>query len=161
MRKLDIAIAAEKRRAAIRGDIVQPSPEINDDASDRPQGLYREFLYDVNPISREDWEKSSGLVKAILIVRSPVMFLLQLFIPVVNPTAVKKGWSKLLNCFQLCVTPTITLFLLNGKILPFIYVACDFVLQELYNLCTSYIMKDYSGQLCNSLQNSTCADEKI
>lgn len=110
----DIAIATELERAKIRGDSIQLSPEISDYVSDRPKGLFKEFLYDINPISEEDWKKSSKLFKTILIVRSPVMLLLQLFIPVVDPTVEKKGWSKLLNCFQLCVTPTIALFLLNG-----------------------------------------------
>jgi len=108
----DIAIATELERAKIRGS-VQLSPEISD-VTERPKGLFREFLYDINPISKEDWKKSNILFKIILIIRSPAMLLLQLFIPVVNPTVEKKGWSKLLNCFQLCVTPTIALFLLNG-----------------------------------------------
>jgi len=108
----DIAIATELERAKIRGS-VQLSPEISD-VTERPKGLFREFLYDINPISEEDWKKSNILFKIILIIRSPAMLLLQLFIPVVNPTVEKKGWSKLLNCFQLCVTPTIALFLLNG-----------------------------------------------
>ncbi|EZA57273.1 Sodium/potassium/calcium exchanger, partial [Ooceraea biroi] len=111
--KLDVAIATEIERSTIRGDPVQLSPEISDYVSDRPKGLFREFFYDVNPISREDWEKSSRLLKIVLVIRSPFMILLQLFIPVVSPTAEKRGWSKLLNCFQLCVTPTIVLFLLN------------------------------------------------
>ncbi|KYM77284.1 Sodium/potassium/calcium exchanger 6 [Atta colombica] len=111
--KLDIAIAAELERARIRSGSVQLRPEISDYVSDRPKGLFKEFLYDVNPISKEDWKKSGILFKIILIIRSPVMLLLQLFIPVVNPTVEKEGWSKLLNCFQLCVTPTIALFLLN------------------------------------------------
>lgn len=112
--KSDIAVATEIERSKIRGDLVQLSPEISDYVSDRPIGLFREFLYDINPISREDWKNSSRLFKIILVVRSPVMLLLQLFIPVVDPTAEKRGWSKLLNCFQLCVTPTIALYLLNG-----------------------------------------------
>ncbi|XP_011874595.1 PREDICTED: sodium/potassium/calcium exchanger 6, mitochondrial-like [Vollenhovia emeryi] len=111
--KLDIAIAAELQRAKIRGASVQLSPEISEYVSDRPKELFREFLYDINPISEEDWKKSSKLFKLVLIARSPAMLLLQLFIPVVNPTVEKQGWSKLLNCFQLCVTPTIALFLLN------------------------------------------------
>ncbi|TGZ51946.1 Sodium/potassium/calcium exchanger 6 [Temnothorax longispinosus] len=111
--KLDIAIATELQRAKLRGESVQLSPEISEYVSDRPKGLFREFLYDVNPISKEDWKKSNKLFKIVLIVRSPAMLLLQLFIPVVNPTVEKQGWSKLLNCFQLCVTPTIALFLLN------------------------------------------------
>ncbi|KAL6437559.1 hypothetical protein ACFW04_004181 [Cataglyphis niger] len=111
--KLDIAVATEIERSKIRGDLVKWSPEISDYVSARPIGLFREFFYDINPISREDWKNSSGLFKIILIIRSPVMFLLQLFIPVVDPTAEKRGWSKLLNCFQLCVTPTVALYLLN------------------------------------------------
>jgi hypothetical protein len=110
----DIAIATELERAKTRGESVQLDPEISDYVSDRPKGLFREFLYDVNPISEEDWKKSSIFFKIILIVRAPAMLLLQLFIPVVNPTVEKRGWSKLLNCFQLCVTPTAALFLLNG-----------------------------------------------
>lgn len=111
---LDIAIATELERAKIRSGSVQLSPEISDYVSDRPKDLFREFLYDVNPIGKEDWEKSGIMFKIVLIIRSPFMLLLQLFIPVVNPTVEKQGWSKLLNCFQLCVTPTIALFLLNG-----------------------------------------------
>lgn len=109
-----MAIATEVNRARIRGDPIQLSPEISDYAIDRPKSLFKEFLYDINPISKEDWEKSNKLLKIVLVVRSPVMLLLQLLIPVVNPTAEKNGWSKLLNCLQLCVTPTIALFLLNG-----------------------------------------------
>ncbi|XP_036147470.1 mitochondrial sodium/calcium exchanger protein-like [Monomorium pharaonis] len=110
--KLDIAVAMELERARMRGEPVQ---EITDYVSDRPKGLFKEFFYDINPISKEDWKRSSKFVKTILIIRSPVMLLLQLFIPVVNPTVEKRGWSKLLNCFQLCATPTIALFLLNER----------------------------------------------
>lgn len=110
----DLAIATELERAKMRGESVRLVSEISDYVSDRPKGLFREFLYDVNPISEEDWKKSNKFFKIILIVRSPAMLLLQLLVPVVNPTVEKRGWSKLLNCFQLCVTPTAALFLLNG-----------------------------------------------
>ncbi|XP_020290587.1 sodium/potassium/calcium exchanger 6, mitochondrial-like isoform X2 [Pseudomyrmex gracilis] len=108
--KLDIAVATEVERSKILGDPIQLSPEISDHVFERPKGLFREFLYDVNPISAEEWKKSGILLRTVLVVRSPAMFLLQLSIPVVDPTATKNGWSKLLNCFQLCVTPTIALF---------------------------------------------------
>ncbi|XP_066601622.1 mitochondrial sodium/calcium exchanger protein-like [Prorops nasuta] len=107
--KIDVAIAAELQGSHVRRE----DAETTKGPTDRPKGLVKEFLYDVNPISRDDWNEADHLVKFILIIRSPFMFLLQLFIPVVNITAPKKGWSKLLNCSQLCLTPILALFLLN------------------------------------------------
>ncbi|OAD59743.1 Sodium/potassium/calcium exchanger 6 [Eufriesea mexicana] len=87
--------------------------EAVEENGDRPKGLFKEFLYDINPVGKEDWIDANRIFKFILIIRAPAMIFLQLFIPLVNTTAVKRGWSKLLNCFQLCVTPTVALFLLN------------------------------------------------
>ncbi|XP_076655559.1 mitochondrial sodium/calcium exchanger protein [Halictus rubicundus] len=112
--KLDVAIATEQRREMLRKS---PKSEdrlsLTEEDTGRPKGLFKEFLYDITPIVEEDWTSANPIVKFVLIIRAPLMFLLQLFIPVVNTTAAKKGWSKLLNCFQLCVTPTLALFLLN------------------------------------------------
>ena len=107
----DVAIAIEQMRdrTTLTSEVDAAEQEVN-----RPKGLLKEFLYDISPIGEEDWRTASHLIKFVLIIRSPVMLLLQLFVPVVNVTAVKRGWSKLLNCFQLCVTPTMMLFLLNG-----------------------------------------------
>ncbi|XP_076752488.1 mitochondrial sodium/calcium exchanger protein [Xylocopa sonorina] len=114
--KLDVAIAVElqreqTRKGSLAGAVREEDEEIED--SDRPKGLFKEFLYDINPIGEEDWTNANSIFKFLLTVRSPVMLLLQLFIPLVNTTAAKRGWSKLLNCFQLCVTPTLMLFILN------------------------------------------------
>ncbi|XP_043498864.1 mitochondrial sodium/calcium exchanger protein-like [Polistes fuscatus] len=108
----NVAMAVELDRARIRSDGIKMENKVKK-IFKRPRGLFEEFLYDINPISREDWMEANRFFKIILIVRSPATFLLQLFIPVVNVTAEKRGWSKLLNCFQLCVTPTVALFLLN------------------------------------------------
>nr|XP_031834396.1 mitochondrial sodium/calcium exchanger protein-like isoform X1 [Nomia melanderi] len=113
--KLDVAIAAELKREGFlhKSSLAEDEqPEMEEDTG-RPEGLYNEFLYDITPIGEEDWKNANLIFKFILITRAPAMFLLQLFIPLVNTTAAKKGWSKLLNCFQLCVTPTLALFLLN------------------------------------------------
>ncbi|XP_076389726.1 mitochondrial sodium/calcium exchanger protein isoform X2 [Megachile rotundata] len=110
--KLDVAIATELQSEQRLGNISFPE-EPEEIESGRPKGLFREFLYDINPIDRDDWLGANWIFKFILIIRAPVMLILQLFIPVVNTTATKRGWSKLLNCFQLCVTPTFALFLLN------------------------------------------------
>ncbi|XP_017893330.2 mitochondrial sodium/calcium exchanger protein-like, partial [Ceratina calcarata] len=116
--KLDVAIAVELQREKVwRRSLLKEEEEEEDEEeiedTERPKGLFKEFLYDINPITKEDWENANRFLKFILIIRAPVMLLLQLFVPVVNITAAKRGWSKLLNCFQLCVTATLALFLLN------------------------------------------------
>jgi len=109
--KSELAIAMEIGRTKLRGELPFQLPaEISDYVSRRPKGLLREFFYDINPISREDWRMSGIFFKIILIIRSPFMLLMQLFVPVVSPVAEKRDWSKLLNCFQLCV---VILFMLK------------------------------------------------
>lgn len=107
----DVAIAVELQRQRL---IKKEMEEIIVEEVGRPKGLFREFLYDINPISKEDWQDANAFIKFILIIRAPFMAILQLLIPLVSVTTVKRGWSKLLNCFQLCVTPTFSLFVLNG-----------------------------------------------
>ncbi|KAF7990287.1 hypothetical protein HCN44_000092 [Aphidius gifuensis] len=114
--KLDVAIAAEMANARARGESIEKENNDNESTTsqtDRPDNIYSEFIYDINPISKNDWKKSNLIMKIILVVRSPAMIILQLLIPVVNETAVKNGWSKLLNCIQLCITPTVALFKLD------------------------------------------------
>ncbi|KZC14186.1 Sodium/potassium/calcium exchanger 6 [Dufourea novaeangliae] len=112
--KLDIAIAMElQREKKLQKSTLSDDTLSREEDTDRPQGLFKEFLYDITPIGEEEWTNANWIFKFILIIRAPAMFLLQLFIPLVNMAAAKKGWSKLLNCFQLCVTPTLALFLLN------------------------------------------------
>lgn len=108
---LDVAIAVELQRERLRRKM-EEVPIVEEVG--RPKGLFREFLYDVNPISKEDWKDGNAFIRFILIIRAPFMSILQLLIPLVSVTTVKRGWSKLLNCFQLCVTPIFWLFVLNG-----------------------------------------------
>lgn len=83
----------------------------------RPKGLFAKFFYDVNPINVQEWRNGNLVVKIVLILRSPFMLLLQLFVPVVNEMAEKRGWSKLLNCFQVCLTPIVALCILGREFL--------------------------------------------
>ncbi|KAK0179059.1 hypothetical protein PV327_007884 [Microctonus hyperodae] len=83
------------------------------DNVNRPKELFKEFLHDINPINVNNWRTSRILVRVIMVLRVPVMLLLRLLVPVVNETAVKRGWSKLLNCLQLCVTPIVATVILK------------------------------------------------
>uniref|UniRef100_A0ABD2XKP1 Sodium/calcium exchanger membrane region domain-containing protein n=1 Tax=Trichogramma kaykai TaxID=54128 RepID=A0ABD2XKP1_9HYME len=114
--KLDVAISREiirgRTKSADDGD-EEEAPEKSSSASSRPRGLFREFLYDVNPINAIDWKESGWLVRILLVLRSPFMFVLQLLVPVVNETAEKRGWSKLLNCLQISYTLNVAIVLLG------------------------------------------------
>ncbi|XP_034934696.1 mitochondrial sodium/calcium exchanger protein-like [Chelonus insularis] len=114
--KLDLAIAAEmastrKKLAIIELESIKPRHPLPD--LTRPTNLFLEFFYDMNPIDINDWKTSHILVKLVLIIRAPAMLVLQFIIPVVNQTAAKNGWSKLLNCIQLCIIPIVATTLID------------------------------------------------
>ncbi|XP_014228791.1 mitochondrial sodium/calcium exchanger protein-like [Trichogramma pretiosum] len=116
--KLDVAISREIIRGRTKSaddgaNDEEEAPEKSSSASSRPRGLFREFLYDVNPINAIDWKESGWLVRILLVLRSPFMFVLQLLVPVVNETAEKRGWSKLLNCLQISFTLSVAIALLG------------------------------------------------
>ncbi|KAK0085627.1 hypothetical protein PV325_004748 [Microctonus aethiopoides] len=116
----DVAITTELAsvsRVRRSSDDADNESHISSDGQNenRPEGLFKEFLYDINPINVNNWQTSRIFVRVIMVLRAPVMLLLQLLVPVVNETAVKRGWSKLLNCLQLCVTPILaTIFAFLG-----------------------------------------------
>ncbi|XP_063995637.1 mitochondrial sodium/calcium exchanger protein-like [Diachasmimorpha longicaudata] len=114
--KLDVAIAAEITRARARGESIgidNRTSSTDSSQSRGSMGVLDEFFYDLNPVNLHDWHKSSIPVRALLALRAPAMFLLQLLVPVVNETAINHGWSKLLNCVQLCLAPIAVLVKLN------------------------------------------------
>ncbi|XP_031783087.1 mitochondrial sodium/calcium exchanger protein-like isoform X1 [Nasonia vitripennis] len=108
--KLDVAITREVERegAAATGSVLPPPP-----STSRPRGLVREFFYDASPINLDEWRRSKPTVKLLLVLRAPFMLVLQLCVPVVNETAEKRGWSKLLNCAQIWLTPLVALCVLE------------------------------------------------
>ncbi|KAK0097252.1 hypothetical protein PV326_002781 [Microctonus aethiopoides] len=114
----DVAITTELAsvsRVRRSSDDADNESHISSDGQNenRPEGLFKEFLYDINPINVNNWQTSRIFVRVIMVLRAPVMLLLQLLVPVVNETAVKRGWSKLLNCLQLCVTPILATVILG------------------------------------------------
>ncbi|XP_051156265.1 mitochondrial sodium/calcium exchanger protein-like [Leptopilina boulardi] len=117
--KLDVAIAKEMERNKLDQEPLEQQVLQEKEKSSRPKGLFREFLFDVSPINIDDWRSGNVFLKTVLVIRTPFMFFLQLCVPVVNEIAEKRGWSKLLNCLQLFLTPIIVLFFFkawNSKI---------------------------------------------
>ncbi|XP_030387606.1 mitochondrial sodium/calcium exchanger protein-like [Scaptodrosophila lebanonensis] len=75
--------------------------------------LLNEFISAIVPIQATDWERSGKFIRTFLIIRAPLVFLCQLFIPVVNVEHEKHGWSKLLNCLHIVVTPLLPALILS------------------------------------------------
>lgn len=111
---LDIALDVERKNGTIKDHQLAVESDVDDVTASRPSGLFREFLFDVSPINMEDWSEAGRVMRVFLLIRAVPMFFLQLLIPVVNQTSVKRGWSKLLNCIQLCITPLMATFVLQG-----------------------------------------------
>ncbi|XP_057326769.1 mitochondrial sodium/calcium exchanger protein-like isoform X4 [Microplitis mediator] len=112
--KIDLAIAAEISKIHLDSDELRASSlAALSFQTGRPTGLFVEFIFDMNPIKVYDWRNANILLKFVLILRAPIMIILQFIIPVVNQTVEKSGWSKLLNSIQLCVLPTIAIVILQ------------------------------------------------
>lgn len=77
--------------------------------------LFREFLESLNPIDGEAWELGGCCQRLFLIIRSPLVFVLLVFIPVVDFEKDKHGWSKLLNCLQVVLNPFVVITLVHCR----------------------------------------------
>ncbi|XP_016986317.1 mitochondrial sodium/calcium exchanger protein [Drosophila rhopaloa] len=75
--------------------------------------LFSEFFRSINPIDPEQWYLSGKCARIALVAKVPVTFMLQLLIPFVDFQKVKHGWSKLLNCIQIVLTPFVLVTLVE------------------------------------------------
>ncbi|KAH8348062.1 hypothetical protein KR084_003536 [Drosophila pseudotakahashii] len=78
--------------------------------------LFPDFFHTINPINSEQWAVSGRCARITLVVTAPVSFMLKLLIPFVDITKAKHGWSKLLNCFQLILTPFVIITLVESNV---------------------------------------------
>ncbi|XP_002032966.2 mitochondrial sodium/calcium exchanger protein [Drosophila sechellia] len=67
--------------------------------------LFSEFLHAINPIDSEGWYLSGTCARVLQILKAPVTLMLHLVVPLVDYQLVKHGWSKMLNCLQIVLTP--------------------------------------------------------
>ncbi|XP_052843488.1 mitochondrial sodium/calcium exchanger protein isoform X1 [Drosophila gunungcola] len=86
--------------------------------SENPKNLllFTEFLQSLNPIDGEAWQLGGRCNRIYLIVRCPLVFVLLLFIPVVDYEKDKHGWSKLLNCTQIVTNPFVVITLVHSAV---------------------------------------------
>ncbi|KAH8394855.1 hypothetical protein KR222_008058, partial [Zaprionus bogoriensis] len=71
------------------------------------------FVESIQPIDEDFWSNSGILIRIALIVLSPLMLFALLLIPMVDLSRRRHGWSKLLNCSQVVITPLYACIILN------------------------------------------------
>lgn len=74
-------------------------------ANTKNEYLLDVFLESIQPIDEDSWRSAGCFVRVALIILSPLMLFFLLLIPMVNMASRRHGWSKLLNCLQVVVTP--------------------------------------------------------
>ncbi|XP_044317717.1 mitochondrial sodium/calcium exchanger protein isoform X1 [Drosophila rhopaloa] len=86
--------------------------------SENPKNLllFTELIQSLNPIDGEAWQLGGRCNRIYLIVRCPLVFVLLLFIPVVDYEKDKHGWSKLLNCTQIVTNPFVFITLVHSAV---------------------------------------------
>ncbi|XP_017065992.1 mitochondrial sodium/calcium exchanger protein [Drosophila eugracilis] len=78
--------------------------------------LFSDFFHAINPINPEVWYLSGGGARFLIVLTAPVNFMLRLLIPYVDYQRAKHGWTKLLNCLQIVLTPFVSTSLVESMI---------------------------------------------
>ncbi|KAL7737871.1 hypothetical protein ACLKA6_006247 [Drosophila palustris] len=82
--------------------------------------LWGDFLEALNPIDAMDWKLAGPFQRVFIIIRSPMLLIVTILVPVVDYERYKHGWSKLLNCTQIITNPFILIAAIHSKF-DFVY----------------------------------------
>ncbi|XP_034475921.1 mitochondrial sodium/calcium exchanger protein-like [Drosophila innubila] len=86
------------------------------------EDLFEGFVQAIQPIDPDYWRNSGYTIRIALIMLSPLMFIFLLLIPMVNLGRRRHGWSKLLNCAHIVITPMfMSIAIMLYKITPLIF----------------------------------------
>ncbi|XP_061496599.1 mitochondrial sodium/calcium exchanger protein [Anopheles gambiae] len=77
------------------------------------EGILTDFCDHVNPLDPEEWNEGGWMTKTFCLLKAPFVLLLLLTIPIVDTTAERDGWCKLLNICH-CLTLPLMIVFLNG-----------------------------------------------
>ncbi|XP_034478190.1 mitochondrial sodium/calcium exchanger protein-like [Drosophila innubila] len=77
--------------------------------------LWGDFLDSLNPIDATDWKLAGPFQRVFIVIRSPMLLIVTIFVPVVDYERYKHGWSKLLNCTQIITNPFILITAIHSK----------------------------------------------
>ncbi|EDW18833.2 mitochondrial sodium/calcium exchanger protein [Drosophila mojavensis] len=86
---------------------------------DNPKNMFifSEFREALWPVDREQWRLKGWCGRGILLLLAPLYLLSVIIIPNPDYTADKHGWSKLLNCIQIIISPFICTLVIHALFL--------------------------------------------
>ncbi|XP_075166462.1 mitochondrial sodium/calcium exchanger protein-like [Haematobia irritans] len=79
------------------------------------ENLFQQFKDAFRPWDIDEWHDASCIQKSVMCFKAPLIFILVLFLPIVNYEEERHGWSKLLNCLQVVLLPLMMILLLYEK----------------------------------------------
>ncbi|XP_072164267.1 mitochondrial sodium/calcium exchanger protein-like [Diadema setosum] len=78
----------------------------------------KEFFIGICPIDIKEWSEKKWYSKVWEIIKSPLIFLLTITIPVVDYNEPKNRWNRMLNVLNLLLAPTFCTFVTKGLTKP-------------------------------------------
>lgn len=79
----------------------------------RNANLFEQFWDSLRPFDMEEFNESNGFMKVFTLIKVPLVFLMNVLLPVVDYEEDNHGWSKLLNCIQLNTLPLFILYFIG------------------------------------------------
>ncbi|XP_030388102.1 mitochondrial sodium/calcium exchanger protein-like [Scaptodrosophila lebanonensis] len=105
---------ADPRPAII--DIEATRTILHNETNPKNLYLFKEFFESLVPIDLDEWSTRGCFGRFIIILRSPIVFVYTVFVPVIDYELDKHGWSKLLNCTQIITNPAILITIVHSML---------------------------------------------
>ncbi|XP_073847634.1 mitochondrial sodium/calcium exchanger protein [Musca autumnalis] len=108
---IDIVHRTSHTSVDIEGTRHSFEPSAQSSANER---LWQQLKDSLKPFEIDEWHSSTGFQKTLMCFKTPIIFALQLFLPIVDYELERHGWSKLLNCVQVVISPIVMFLLICG-----------------------------------------------
>lgn len=113
--KYDAPIEIISKRSGKKLNLIESSYVI-DFKYTKNADLWKQLWESINPWDAKSWREFSDgyFIRMYVILRTPYVLVLNIFIPVVDYNEPRNGWSKLLNCIQIVLLPFSLILLLSS-----------------------------------------------
>lgn len=85
----------------------EPSIMNSDSLASTLPTLWQQFYLSLKPYDESEWDRANLPTKGLIILRMPILVILKIFIPITDQEEEGHGWSRLLNCAQMVLLPSL------------------------------------------------------